>query len=782
MNTSVGGGRKTVPKPGIDLPEITDGAKLQQLMKFYNLLGHGAMYEGNHNVFLVPENTWILFVTRASVPADKRKSGVLREVLDNFYFLREGETINQWNQRMYEGMRDGTLFQDILYKNDATDKFSIYEPGDLIQDLTLQFHNTSWPFMRLGIWTCPMNTTVKDYLNIINNGVEIAQYNDELKKIITVTLPSLATEKPAIATAIPKMIDYIINFNKITMESDEIFLNEADVSAALNDKSVSKVFYNAIHILQSSAQYGQGINRQYEFFDKPENLIKESPSSMKIERNSSGRVTKLYESTLYTLLNERKFVHRKGQTTTQDPPISMQPLLDTPKYRFIVVDACRSIEEFGKPQGLYVKREALTRRLSISARSEMCVNSLIELTRKRFAELVSGKTISPTSAIAKLLAGENVALPEFEASLVSAPNEELRNVLERPFKRNDKVFFLDDYSSEMTGRIRNVILNESGKLFYIIKLPSNQEVRVSAGKVYKNETNFISSYTQKVLEAEAREEAEDIEAVKQSETIGKRIQEKVEEKRLAKQKSEWDIRYFDLIKQYYSNFAKGYTPGLDIYTRVEKKGIPKNESVRINSYGVSPQGVPGYIASRGTTKRFYGLLNVNSSEERVRLLDLKGKLPADKRFEKGQLVVISGMTGATSLSLNGKVGVIVNIETVKPTAGGPEATIYRVQVLETGSDGTPAFKVYGIKPERLSNAVEGSTIGVLPPAALVTDYTKLVLSPEQEAAILAEAITEVSGSPKPNEFANEGGSRRRKKTRRLRKGKRQTKRRASKHK
>lgn len=780
MYQLVGGGRNTVPKPGTDLPEITDGRTLYANMKFYNLLGHGAMYPGQHNVFLVPDNTWILFVTRASVPADKRKSGTLRRVLDDFYFLREGETPAQWHERIYAGMNDGSLFREILYQTDAQEQFSIYEPGDLIQDLTLQFHNESWPFMRLGVWTCPIAADVKSYLDIINNGVEIAKYNDELKTILDVELPSIAREKPTIAAAIPKMIDYINNFSTITMESNDAFFNDADVVKALKDKAVEKVFYNALGILQSSAKYGQGLNRQYEFFNKPTNILRESPSAMNVERNNGGKIKKFLESTLYTLLNETKFRYRK-ENTGASPPIGDDLLLQTPKYRFIVVDACRSIETIGKPEALYAGRAALTRRLSVSVRNQVCMNSLIQMNRRRFSELVAGRTIDPASAIAKLLAGQNVPLPEFEASVIGAASGQLRNVLVRPFKRNDKVFYLDGLT-EKTGRVQNANLNASGQLFYTINLPSGEQKRVAAGKVFKSGTNFIGSMAQKLLEMQEQEAAQLEESEKQAEAVQKLIQKRVAEKRLEKQKTEWDIKYADLVKKHYGDFAKRYQPRLDVITRVAKGTIPAGEFVRIDSYRVSPDGQPGYVASLGTTqKKFYGLLNINSSDERARIRDLKDRIPVGKRFEKGQLVVLSDIAGTAGALLNGKIGKIVNIDIARPVAGGEEAVIYRVQVVVPDDSGTPMFKVYGLKPEKLTAAEAGSTMGDLPRHTLVEDYTKLVLTPEQEAAILAEVTAEVTRNNDLFGNLGRGGGRYRKRTRRSVKRRRQTKRRASKH-
>jgi hypothetical protein len=787
MPRRVGGGRNTVPKPGTDLPEITDASKLQAYMKFYNLLGHGAMYPGQHNVFLVPENTWILFVTRASEPADKRKSGTLRNVLDNFYFLRKGETIAQWHQRIYDGMVDGTLFSEILYQNNAEDKFSIYEPGDLIQDLTLQFHNESWPLMRLGIWKCPMSTDVKEYLDIINNSVEIAKYDGTLKRILETTLPGFATEKPQLASAITKIINFIKDFSKITMESSKAFSNDAEVNAALQDKAIEKTLGDALQIIQSSAASDRARDNQYYFFQMNENMLEYSPSATDVKQNSRGKITKLLESTLYTLLNEKQFMSKKNRANP-NPSVSDDLLLQTPKYRFIVVDACRSIEAIGKVEALYAKRAALTRRLSVSVRHQVCMNSLIQLNRRRFAELVAGKTIGPTSPVARLLAGENVALPEFEASLVSSPSEELRNVLGRPFKRGDEVFFLHG-AIPTIARVNSANLNNSGKLFYIIELSTGQQVRVPAAKVYRNILNVGENILAKDLEAEARAEAEDVELNRAAKARQRAIQEKVAEKRLVKQKSEWDIQYSRHFTNSYSDpttkqrLIKSYSARAPVgtYRTIQKESgrlVKAGNSLTVKTPYVK-NGKLGYIVYSGADEIFMEAPDVNEFEERQSVRSaINSRFPVDKRFYKSTLVKIDNMTGRGDF-LNGKIGRVIGSEVKK--VGGTDTAFYKVQVV-VDVNGTPTNKIYSIKGENLEKAPEGSVFE-FQPVPLVSDYTKLVLSPEQEAAILAEATAEVDADVNVNVSSNfaTGGRSHRKTTRRPSTRRRQTKRRASKH-
>ena len=775
-----------MPKPGpgngAELPDITDATTLKDKMKFYNLLGHGSMYRGEHNVFLVPENTWILFVTRAGIPADKRKSGELRRVLDDFYFRRTGETILEWHERIYNGMRDGSLFSTILYSAANPDQFSIYEPGDLIQDLTIQFSNNHWPFMRLGVWECPLPVEVKEYLDTINNTVSIAEYNPDLRKIMMEEFPALLAN-PELAphhSVIRKMIAFLQTYGSITAEGAMAFYDDPEVKPVLdvkengnaNLKRIKQIFNRATEIYDSSANFGQGLRNQYEFFNNPNNLVRYSSSAFDSDGTASNRLL----SSLYTLLNEKKYV--APHSGARKPALSAENLLSTPKYRFIVVDACRSIEHLHIPKELYAPRAKLTRRLSNAARlseGQVCFNTLLEMTRKRFDSLVqaarnAGTPINAASPIRRLLAGENVPLREFEESLVS-PDAELRNVLSRPMKTGDTVFFIDGANGREGVILEpGLILSAAGQAQYTVMTENGETHRLPIDRVFRSEANILALATERVSEElVARNKEAELQREANAARL-ERITTKAQEKRLAKQKEIWDQRYKETITQRFSNkfgSMPTYRPreGQLFFTRVEKPGIPKNDTVNINDYFVK-NGKIGYAASRGAAKRFYDAINLNTGEERTRFRTILNKIAdPSKRFEKGAIVQISGVGGGGAF-LNDKVGIVIDIY----ERGSPSVVLYRVQIKE--NDNT--IKAYPLKPENLKRAPEGTNVGFPPidPAFLPTRFKNLALSEENEAAIEAAAIREVNAAN-----AAEGGRRHTYK----RKQKKRKTRRASKH-
>jgi hypothetical protein len=218
-----------------------------------------------------------------------------------------------------------------------------------------------------------------------------------------------------------------------------------------------------------------------------------------------------------------------------------------------------------------------------------------------------------------------------------------------------------------------------------------------------------------------------------------------------------------------------------LFTRVEKPGIPKNETVYINQKYVSRNGTVGYVASKGGVKRFYNLTNLDTTEERARYRTLKDSIAdVTKRFNKGTLVQIEGLPSAAAF-LNGKIGIVLDIY----EGGQPLKTLYRVQVKIDATSTTPeTVKAYPVKPENLVNAPDGSVVRIPPINAtyLPSKYDALVLSAEQEAAILAEATAEVNAEDAaraPAAPPRAGGGKRR--TRRSKPKRGKTKKRVSKH-
>ena len=758
MVVQQGGGRNTFPKPGVDLPDITDASSLASLMKFYNLLAHGSMFEKEHSVFIVPENTWIFFITRASVPSDKRLPGLLGEVLNNFYFLKPGETPMQWHERIYNGMNDGSLFREILYKANSTKDFSIYEPGDLIQDLTLQFSNPGWPFMRLGVWECPIPRDVKEYLDSINNIVEVVKYDKEFNEILTQKLPDYAKEYPAYANGIQKIIAFITNFSSLSAESEKNFFEDQDVQNALANKIIKEMydrFQRLIRIVTTSGALG---GKEQMFYEFPNNLIKYSPSAFEY----SGKSPVLMSS-LYTLLNEKRFLYKANGKSK--PGISSQPLLDTPKYRFIVVDACRSTVSFGNSEVFHAKRSALSRRLSVVARGEVCMTSLIQMTKNRFESLVAGKPLKPDSAIAKLLRGERISLLEFEHTLVT-PEGSLRTVLDRPFSRGENVFAIQN-GKQMVGKVQNVTVAEDGQLFYTIEVGSEIKT-VPVSNVYKSKTNLLYAKLNEGLEAKAVENAKLMMQEEALAAFRQLAKKKYQSKILEEQKKQWEYAYYDILKKRFPNI-KRYPKGSRVETRVNKPNVRKGSYVNINSIGVNASGNLGYYARWGANDKFYRLLNVNNADEISRYNSLLTKIPPENRFQKGSFVKITGMAEKGSF-LNNKIGIVIDLLEAKPGE-----YYYKIQVFATKNASPPQLTVVKVKAERVSQPAAGEKTNIPAQAEITSKYTNFKLSPETIEKIKEEALLEAEAEMSKSK--KEGGKR----TRRHRKQKRHTRKRASKH-
>jgi hypothetical protein len=185
------------------------------------------------------------------------------------------------------------------------------------------------------------------------------------------------------------------------------------------------------------------------------------------------------------------------------------------------------------------------------------------------------------------------------------------------------------------------------------------------------------------------------------------ITRKAEEKRLAKQKEVWDQRYRNTVTERFSNkFGKmlTYRPSRanSLFTRTERKGIPVNDTVYVNEHFVSQNGKLGYVASKGATKRFYNLINLDTGEERSRYRALLLKIAnSEKRFTKGTIVKVTGLTGFGA-PLNEKFGVVIDLYEY----GNAKTILYRVQI--KGDDNK--VKAYPVKPDNLVKASEGTTL------------------------------------------------------------------------
>ena len=174
-----------MPRPTTELQnpghQINNPTDLARNMKFYSIIGHGSIPpRETGTLFLVPEKTYIMFIARAGESTDKIKPEV-DEILDAFRYKRPDETVEQWHHRTFEGMENGTLFRNLLYdlgRVDNSKRVSIYQPGDLIQNLTFVLENTMPPWDPVGIWQLPLDPSVNAALQTARN--EFSRLQEEL--------------------------------------------------------------------------------------------------------------------------------------------------------------------------------------------------------------------------------------------------------------------------------------------------------------------------------------------------------------------------------------------------------------------------------------------------------------------------------------------------------------------------------------------------------------------------------------------------------------------------
>ena len=159
---------------------IQNADDLERNVHFINVVGHGNL---TGQVFMVPENTYILFMGAAGFPIFRRPFQL--PPLRNYRFLNTGETPAEWYERTYAAIRDRSFFRDMLFKNNAPyapDTTAIYEPGDILQDLSLTFVNPSPPYLLMGVWNCPIPAELGDRFESINGTIRVAGEDvDELK-------------------------------------------------------------------------------------------------------------------------------------------------------------------------------------------------------------------------------------------------------------------------------------------------------------------------------------------------------------------------------------------------------------------------------------------------------------------------------------------------------------------------------------------------------------------------------------------------------------------------
>jgi hypothetical protein len=543
-------------------------------------------------------------------------------------------------------------------------------------------------------------------------------------------------------------------------------LKDADVHEALSNKKIG-MFYKEFDM--TIAQFvSKNRSQQDRFFREPENLITYSPS---VKEND-------FNSDLYTMLNENRFQTPFPLDSfgfqRHSEQVSSQKLLETSKYRFIVVDACRSLESPSLPEAAYMPRLALTRSMSGIARREICVTNLMQMTKNKFEALLRGKTLGASSVIPKLLAGQAVTLSDFEASLLGEKGS-LRTFLEgQQFKQDDVVYVQPPGSNGYAAVVSDINVNANGKLIYKV-ITENDVKNIPASSVFANKSNVSSLFLSRALESL---QATKLKAAMQSQEDKdiKAIVDKVMLPKLKELKEkEYKEKFFDRAQEIYGGIMnralKIYSIKERVKTLVEKKGISKDTYVDIEEFGTNPNGHLGYWVLDGSIRKFYTLEEVESKEEANIYEAILKELPESQKFKRGSRVKFKDMTRVPYL--NGRIGVIVNVTKdhrgvfykVKTNFGKPGTN---------GRETTPSIQVIPVLPAYLEQ-VPDTTPTEFPKNTLAPPTNSKSFQLNQKLINAERATIEKNVRNHPERYRNKMGGGSRRKTRRTKKSKKQRK-------
>ena len=549
-----GGARNRVPIPGDELTNIQTLDDFKKKMNIYLVHGHGIISSRNDEkgtVFIVPPKTYVLFNMRAGIPGEKIKTGAMKEETEKFLYRtlikneknnnkERIETSDEWSQRIYDSMKNGTFFQKILYEKDKafleTKGVSVYEPGDLIQNLAIEFHNPTFPYMMLGIWKLPVPPDVKNYLNDINNST-LGDFNNYIKDDLILMeaeankLTDITDKDYILNTIIP----FIKKLTRTTLdEESSVVDNPKYLTILLKYPAIRSINDNIYKKYRSIASLG---DKESYFINHYDNLAKNFPS-IKNTRNT----------TLYNILYESS----SGAVSTSSLPVL--PTKDTEGkdvYRLIIIDACRSLAQ-DQPFELTLRRS-----LSGYSRPEICLSSLLRFTKSAFEALPGYKQLKETSVIKKLVRGEEVKTSDFEEELapIEYKNENkstkrepytLPQLLEyHKFNQGDQAIYYSPYDpisrmlgfGSATGTIQGVNVGKNGSIQYMFKVRGRKDpILVPALDLWPSEEVYVAS--QAKSEAQHKQLSKLIKEQEEQKKLMEEAEKKAEEEAEEKQKKE----------------------------------------------------------------------------------------------------------------------------------------------------------------------------------------------------------------------------------------------------
>lgn len=431
-----GGALNHMPAPTkLTAPSITNERDLQKFFRFYSIVGHGAIEpRETGRLFLVPERTYIMFTARAGEPTEKIKPKV-DAILNEFRYKQKDtskasglEDDASWFKRTFDTMENGSLFKDLLYDlklNDNTKRLSIYQPGDLIQDLTMKISNSNPPWDPVGIWELPMDPRTEDYLqstredfNTIKEKFysgegkqlvdDIKRYFDEQKSQATINAtlnPSLQSEANQINQILTDMENMIVYSHRLSESEIKTFVENKIPEIAqrfMEDHPLMRAYILSLNKMISRLAQ-ENMIAQTAFDDQPKNLLS--------LLSYTGKIDNRRVISVYNLITNLPSIQTNG-TSAGTYPV----------YRFFLFDICRSLQE--KP---YPVAKRLVRSLSNVMRFPNAqlpnttpevfpkFNTLLKLTKDELKALVS---TSPQNAqqptIQTLLSGQPVTYRQLE--------------------------------------------------------------------------------------------------------------------------------------------------------------------------------------------------------------------------------------------------------------------------------------------------------------------------------------------------------------------------------
>lgn len=482
---------KEIPAPPNVTPERY-AKVLETRTNIYSITGHGQLLPSQiPNVFMVPENTWILFLARAGSNLKKIRDD--ESILNDFRYLREGESVEQWYSRINQSMQEGTLLKDVLYSKQSPDKSGVYEPGDLVFDMAISIRNTSPPWGPIGIWKLPLK---RDHLNKLN---ELrSSHNSDVGIFINKVLSN------------PEVLKYIQEWkNKFPNKADileksiiAMFSGESDELMKYGNELSSNGQMALIMMLESIKKVID-INKNMDFIGKnKDDVFLNWGSTNGIDLN------------LYTQTNESKNFKNKSNTILLSSILENNAIFPfsiphpnfafgkpvppgkerIPMYRIFVIESCRpSAEDI--PQ-----TNRLVRTMSNATREDF---EVCPIPRKLTNKKTLQENASEYPIIRNLIEGRSEKFDDIQPVLEKIKGSPL---LEHQFNPDDIITIQGFSNISSQGALNNtkaIVLRKEGNEYIVMSENTGDEIRLSASNMKKGGRRH-KTYRKKKLRRQTR--------------------------------------------------------------------------------------------------------------------------------------------------------------------------------------------------------------------------------------------------------------------------------------